>query len=441
MGSNLPATPTAPTVPTDEAVTGVPGTAVARPVALPSFLPADPSPDDMAGPTAHETDTPPGWNGGIEMPQGLSPNLLSGEQARNVVDQVRALSLHDVSLMQVATLASEPEIALLKSLGAFLDRIDKSESPQIFRLVSELNKAVKDEDLDGLADRILEGKAGLVDRMLGMLNRKKLAEAQAAAFENLQLLVSGKSRKLGGVLTKMEAEIETEKKKALEEARVLERLKDNYRAQFGAFLLATVFLTTFLAKARDELAEIERATARGTYGGAMTLQEAQDKLQALESRALAVEGVFTKLPAEQLVIRQVQTATIQTVQEITTTTAGRFASIKMTLLTLHSAMGVRNLQRTAQQGAELDANLSRTRDRLVKESVATAANAPGDNRLQQAEQIRKVTANVRELVEITEQARVANQAKFAEARAMLAQARDELTELGAVIRPDTALKL
>ncbi len=438
MGSKPPSAPdgTAPaasTVPVDAPT-------VARPVALPSFLPTDPPTDEATESASAAPVAPPAWNGGIKMPQGLGPGMLSDELARNVVEQVGALSLHDLSLMQVATLAAEPEIALQKSLGAFLDRIDKSESPQIFRLVSELNKAVKDEDLDGLADRILEGKAGLVDRMLGMLSRNKLAEAQAAAFESLQLLVSGKSRKLGGVLTAMEAEIETEKKKALEEARMLERLKDNYRAQFGAFLLATVFLTTFLAKARDELAEVERATAHGTYRGAMTVQEAQDKLQALESRALAVEGVFTKLPAEQLVIRQVQTATIQTVQEITTTTAGRFASIKMTLLTLHGAMGVRNLQRTAQQGAELDANLSRTRDRLIRETATTAAHAPGDNRLQQAEQIRQVTANVRELVEIAERARAANRAKFDEARTLLARARDELTGLGAVIRPDAALK-
>ena len=45
-----------------------------------------------------------------------------------------------------------------------------------------------------------------------------------------------------------------------------------------------------------------------------------------------------------------------------------------------------------------------------------------------------------ELVEIAERARAANRAKFDEARTLLARARDELTGLGAVIRPDAALK-
>jgi len=431
IGSPIPAA--SPTPPPPAQVPQAPGPAATM---RPSFVPAEP----LAAPfQAGDTAGLGAWNGRVQLPQGMHDSILSAEQARAIVEQASALRLEGLSLLQIAGLGADVEVALHRSLGAFLDRIDRGDSPQIFKLVRELNTAIKAEDLDGLADKILNGTPGFFDKLIGMMSAKKLAAARDAMFEDVRQLVAGKTRKLGSVLDKMEKEIEAEKAKALDEARSLEHLKDNYRARFGEFVQATAFLTTLLAKARQELAALEAAHGRGEQGGAMTLQEAQDKVQALESRALAVEGVLTKLPAEQLVIRQLQTATIQTLQEVTTTTAGRFASIKMTLLTLHGAMTVQNLQRTAQQGADLDANLSRVRERMVAGVVTAAANAPGDNRLQQAAQLREVVKSTQALQALVEKSRIDNQLKFDEARATLVQARADLTALGAVIRPDKAL--
>ena len=428
FGSTAPALTTPNATQTDSSIPSI----------VPSFLPLAGASTDTAlalSPAANA------WDGRLKMPQGVTEGVLTLDQSNGIVNQVQSLSIHDLSLLQISGLGAEVEIALHKSLGSFLDRIEKGDSPQIFRLVSELNAAIKAEDLDGLADKIINGKLGFFNKLLGLLNPKKMASSRANMFEDLRMMVSGKSRKLSSVLDRMEKDIEVEKSKALEDAKSLERLKDNYRARFGDFVLATVFLSTLLVKAQQELAELSAAEARGDFFGKMTRQEAQDKVQALESRALSIEAVLTKLPAEQLVIRQVQTAAIQTVQEITTTTAGRMASIKMTLLVLHSAMGVQNLQRTAQQGADLDANLSKVRNRLVTQVVTSAANAPGDNRLQQASQLRDVVKNTRELQAVVEKARLDNKVKFDGARAILVQARTDLTELGAVIRTDKVLTI
>lgn len=380
------------------------------------------------------------WNGLPVIPAGLSPTLFTPKDTEALVFRIQQTCISTLTLTDISALGVECEIGLHKSLGSFIDRIDTAQSPQIFRLVSDLNTAIKSEDLDGLADEIIRERTPFWTRLLGTLSSKNLAARRAGAFENLRLVVAGKARKLSGLIEQMERQVETEKQKAVAEAQNLERLKDNYRQRFFEFVTTTVFLATLLAKAREELDQMTLAHTQGTYSGATTLQEAQDKVQALENRALAIEGVLTKLPAEQLVIREIQTAALQTVQETTTTTAGRFASIKMTLLTLHAAMQVQNLQRTAQQGADLDLNLSRVRDRLSKQVVSSAANAPGENRLLQAQQIKAVTQNIGELVAIVDKARAENALKFAQARATLAQARSELTSLGAVIRPDQPLR-
>ncbi|MGT2467579.1 hypothetical protein ACVOMV_25975 (plasmid) [Mesorhizobium atlanticum] len=71
------------------------------------------------------------------------------------------------------------------------------------------------------------------------------------------------------------------------------------------------------------------------------VQELRDKLRLLESRALALEGTYTRLPADQMVIQQIEQAGITTLQETATTVAARFASIKMTLLSIHGAFAVK----------------------------------------------------------------------------------------------------
>ena len=163
--------------------------------------------------------------------------------------------------------------------------------------------------------------------------------------------------------------------------------------------------------------------------------DVRDKLQSLESRALAVEATLTKLPADQLVIRQLQNAGVATLQELATTMASRFASIKMTLLTIHGARMVQDLQRLGQQGADLDRNLNHVRSQLMKDVVETAATAPGNNRLAQAQQLQSVVADTQNLVALVDASRDTNQRKFDEARALMAQARQDMLSLGRQMNP------
>lgn len=168
------------------------------------------------------------------------------------------------------------------------------------------------------------------------------------------------------------------------------------------------------------------------------LDEARHKLQALQSRALALEGTLSRLPSDQLVIRQLQNAGLATWQETTTTAAARFASIKMTLLTLHGALMTQGVQRLASQGKALDDNLSAVRSQLMRDVVSSSANLPGDNRLAQAQQLQAIVAESHALQNIVLQARQANTLKFEQARQLMAQAQQDMLALGQQLRPDLA---
>lgn len=360
------------------------------------------------------------------------PLALTPEQLHQTLQRIDEFDLGRLSLAEVSALGAETEVALHRALGQFLDRIDRGEQPRLFRLIDELREAVAKEDLPALAERILDGKPTLGERVSGWLSTKALGRAAATVQEEIRLLLAGKTRKLGTLLSRMEQELDQERARTEAEVRTLDALKQHYREQFTAFALSCAWLHGALHQSQARAAalidqpDIDR-------------RELQDKLAALESRALAMEGVLTRLPADQLTITQIQTAAIHSLREITTTAAARFASIKMTLLTLHSALAVQDLQRLDQRNADLDANLMQVRARLTQQVVATAAEAPGRNRLREAEQIQAIVRETEALVSLVDQAKGQNAQQFEQARQMLSAARGDLARLGAVIRPDRPL--
>jgi hypothetical protein len=113
----------------------------------------------------------------------------------------------------------------------------------------------------------------------------------------------------------------------------------------------------------------------------------------------------------------------------------RFASIRMTLIGLHGANLVRNVQRLGQANANLDNQLQEARAKLTGVIVATSANAPGDNRVQQANNLKRAVTDVAALQDITDKAREDNRAKFQEARETMAQVRQDVLDLSQRVTP------
>jgi len=75
----------------------------------------------------------------------------------------------------------------------------------------------------------------------------------------------------------------------------------------------------------------------------------------------------------------------------------------------------------------------------MKDVVQKAANAPGDNRLAQANQLSAIVNDTRELVAVAQQGREANAQKFKQARELMATARQNLLTLGKEVNPNATL--
>ncbi len=356
--------------------------------------------------------------------------VLSPEDQATVDQSLTTADIAALSLPDIATFASEPEKNLGNILDGFLERIDVFDNPPLFALVTKLGDKVEEQKLGEVADKILNSKPTFWQQVQLVFSSKKARRALLdKIWGKTQELARNRTTTLKTVVDDLERELQTEQAKQFAEIAVMNQLKGSYKEVFREFAVATVFADAFVQKAEAQVATFEKSMDPNSQEQRTELEELKNKLQALQSRALALEGTYTRLPADQLVIRQLEQAGISTLQETTTTAMQRFNSIKMTLVTLNSGLVTQNLQRIAESGKVLDEQLDTVRGMITKQVVTSAANAPGENRVAQANQIKQIVSETEALVGIVEHGRASNKKNFDIARKSLADSRQNMLRI------------
>ena len=356
--------------------------------------------------------------------------VLRSEQLLEAEKGLAALDFATMASGDVIKIGLDAEQALQRTLDGFLARLDKNTASAVFALFGRLEKGVEDADLPDILDKLQNGKKpGFIGSLIGKFRGKRPDEVAAEILAQIGDLIAGRTRTLADQMTRLEGELSGEMQKLFAELQALEALKQSYGAHFGKFTIAAAVARAFLEKARAYVAAEEAGLNLADPVAQTRVIELKDKLRLLESRALALEGTYTRLPADQLVIQQIEQAGIATLQETATTVASRFASIKMTLLSIQGAFAVKSVQQLAGRQARLDKQLTELRGRALKDVAVTAALAPGENRLAQARQIEQIIATTNEIHTLVAAARKSTEEKFEQARQKFAAAREELSTL------------
>jgi hypothetical protein len=375
----------------------------------------------------------------VVVPDNFPVKLTDAERSDLDV-KLRQLDFMTIPAREIALLGHEEEAALHQVLDGFLSRIDRFDNPQLFTMLKKFGEEIEGQKLDQLADKIMGTKPGLLDSVLGFVQTKKGREAALERLmEETQKTLRGSTTTLVDVVHAMESELLSQQKGLIDEIDSMERLKDAYRTMFRKFVNSAALQAAFLARAQQEVAARTAQADLTDPAQKSEIDELTDKLQALESRALATEGVLTRLPADQIVIRQLQNAGLATLQESSTTATQQFASIKMTLLTLNSVMVTERVQRLGAQNAAINKNLLAVQQKAMGRVVTTAANAAGDSRLKQATQLQSIVKGTKDMLAIVDQGRVGNAQKFAQTRTMFDAARKDLLGLGQQVQPGKPL--
>ena len=355
---------------------------------------------------------------------------LAPDQVPRAEATLAALDFSTIAPGDIVKLGLDAERSLQETLDGFLSRLDKNTAAKLFDLFGRLEKGVEDAQLPDLLKRIQEGeKPGFFSGMMARLRGKSPEDLFKEFMDEVGALVAGRTQTLADQMRRLESELNTEMQTLFAELQQLDRLKGAYSRHFGDFTVSAAAARAFLERAKAYV-EAERTQANPADVVAQArLRELDDKVRLLESRALALEGTYTRLPADKMVIQQIEQAGVATLQETATTLASRFASIKMTLLSLHGAFAVKSVQQLSQRQARMDAQLAQLRSATLKDVAVTAAATPGDNRLAQAQQIESIVASTKEIHGLVEQAKRQTDEKFVQARQKFADARRELAAL------------
>jgi hypothetical protein len=356
--------------------------------------------------------------------------VLSSEQIPQAEQALAGLDFATLPPGDVIKIGLDAEQALQRTLDGFLARLDKNTAAKVFALFGQLEQGVEDAKLPKILAKLQNGgKPGFFGSLLGRFRGKRADEVAAEMLAQIGDLISGRTKTLADRMMRLETDLSGEMQKLFAELQNLDILKKSYGVHFGNFTVAAAVSRAFLAKAQAVVAAEEVTVNATDPVAASRLIEWKDKLRLLESRALALEGTYTRLPADHLVIQQIEQAGVATLQETATTIASRFASIKMTLLSIHGAFAVKNVQQLASRQAKLDAQLTELRGRALKDVAVAAARAPGENRLAQAQQIEHIIATTNEIHGLVAAAKKTTEEQFSQAREKFAAARAELAML------------
>lgn len=382
-----------------------------------------PQPETRAGTLPAEAPAP-------STPLDTGAIVLRPAQVPEAERAVAALDFATMRSGDVIRIGLDAESSLQRTLDGFLARLDKKTAASVFELFGRLEKGVEDAKLPELLERIQNGeKPGWLGTILARLRGKGRDELIQELLAEVGDLVAGRTKTLADEMSRLEGQLERDMQKLFAELGSLDTLKQSYATHFADFTLAAAVARAFLDKARAYVAAEQAKANPADVEALARIQELQDKLRLLESRALALEATYTRLPADRFVIQQIEQAGVATLQETATTVASRFASIKMTLLSLNGAFAVKSVQQVANRQAQLDRQLADIRGTVLKDVAVSAARAPGENRLAQAQQIEQIIATTKEIHGLVEIAKQTTDEKFEQARQKFAAARQELASL------------
>ena len=342
---------------------------------------------------------------------------------------VQSVDFGKTASQDISLIGAEVQLKLQKTLDEFLDRVDKNSNPRIIKLVKTLQDTVQKEDLNSLADRILNGELSFGDKFIGFFSKKSLVKAAETSWEKTKNLVEGKTTTLRNVISQMENELLSEQKRLYNEVTVMDTIKQSYHARFDEFAILVKAMNLINENAKQFVDNYVSTMDTNDPQQNFQLQEYKTKLRALDSRCLALEGILVSIPSQQLTFTQLIEAGIDTLQESTTTAAVTFTNIKNTLLVINSAMVIKDSQALSAAHQAIDQNLQDVSQKLLRDVIVTAAGAAGNNRLAQANRIKSVIEETDKLADVTAKLHEENVAKFAEARQSYAESKQKMLDI------------
>ncbi len=363
------------------------------------------------------------------VPVDTGPIVLSPELLPQLQQEVAALDFETMSTSDVIRIGFEAERALNQTLDGFIAGLDKETAAKVFELFRQLEKGVEDANLPEILEKVQVDSPGLLVKIIAAVTRRSREEVIQDLMDKLGDLIGTRIKDLSRKVKSLEGDLDKELQKLIKDLQMLENLKQKYTEHFADFTFKAALAYAFWQQSKVYVTNETALVASNDMNGLARIQGLERKLQNLENRALILESTYSRLPADQMVIEQIQQAGVSTLQETAAVLSSRFASIKMTVLAIYGVFSVGNVQRLNDRSVKMEAQLLESRSKALKQVAVKAALAPGENRLAEAQKLAKIVEDTKEIKTLVTEAELTTNANFDAARQIFEDKRTELAEL------------
>lgn len=338
-----------------------------------------------------------------------------------LTQQAKAFDLTVVDEQQVVLFASDRQKAIGTALDGLLTEITKEGSPVLFELFRKLKKGVEDADIATVEAEIRKSmEKGFFSGVMDSLGLSSVAKRLEAANEKIGQMLTSKSKSLLDLTREMEAQIQTEVLKLIANSKSLNALADEYRKNVTEFGVYVDVGKLVLSNAKNTLAAKQAHAAQ--TNAPLDIEEAKlfaQKVDLFETRLVTIETILQKAPAELEAIRLSQGASLATLGETANSALEEFNDIKSILIKLSVSHQIQSVQAINAERRQLRDKLQTHGTNLLGQTAVAAAQAQGQNRVDDAKKLLEFATNVNGIAKKVEDEKKLNQTRFAEARTNL----------------------
>ncbi len=338
-----------------------------------------------------------------------------------LTEKAKAFDLTVVDEQQVVLFGSDRQKAIGTALDGLLTEITKEQSPVLFELFRKLKKGVDEADIATVEAEIRKSmEKGFFSGLLDSMGMSSVAKRLEKANEKIGSMLTSKSKSLLDLTREMETQIQVEVAKLIANSRSLNALAEEFRknvTEFGQYVEVGKIV---LANAKNTLATKQAHAA--TTNAPLDIEEVKlfaQKVDLFETRLVTIETILQKAPAELEAIRLSQGASLATLGETANSALEEFNDIKSILIKLSVSHQIQSVQAINAERRQLRDKLQTHGTNLLGTVAVNAANAQGQNRVDDAKKLLEFATNVNSIAKKVEDEKKQNQVRFTEARANL----------------------
>lgn len=310
-------------------------------------------------------------------------------------------------------------------LKTFTSKMSSIKSPGLFTLIDDLSKNVNQADLDTIWERTVNAKPTVKARIISWFRPSAINENLQDQYRNVYKLLTERSKGLEVKLSEIERKLVQQKHDQENNIRALHTSFETYYNSFQEVRDQFIFVLYLEEFYKTELEKF-KATNSSSIQTTRKINEYESTLRDIENKRLVLQGALIKFPITVQQNQNLIEVCKNILKEIDNTLLGNFTSIRSNLLGLGVALNAQQAMLGTNTAKTLDDNLSKMSMKINSDLSVKAELFAGQSRLREAEQIRSMVLEIRNVNEEIQRAKEQSKQDIQQATDILNESAQEL---------------